>query len=312
MKNVWQRFAIKSLLSHRQLVIGLGTGILLLFISHMSDFDDHLYYWWADQTHSEVTKISEIWLPHYRVEREALPIPGVENNASGITFSPVSQSLFVVINRPAMLVELNLELQPIREIPLEAFADPEAIAYAGQQQFIITDEREQGVVMVEITPATQTINKGDWPMLQLNLNGRTNKGFEGVAVDRKNKMIYVVKERDPLQLLQITGFINGNQQVAVNTSQQIAIEEFDMNDLSGLHFDPRSGNLLVLSDESQLVAEIELSGKLMSYMDLEAGFNGLKQSIPQAEGITMDEQGNLYIVSEPNLIYRYHKTHRVD
>jgi len=42
-------------------------------------------------------------------------------------------------------------------------------------------------------------------------------------------------------------------------------------------------------------------------MDLEAGFNRLKTSIPQAEGITMDDQGILYIISEPNLIYQFLK-----
>lgn len=38
------------------------------------------------------------------------------------------------------------------------------------------------------------------------------------------------------------------------------------------------------------------------------GFNGLKNTIPRAEGVAIDEQGTLYMVSEPNLFYRLEKT----
>ncbi len=80
-----------------------------------------------------------------------------------------------------------------------------------------------------------------------------------------------------------------------------------MDDLSGLHFDVNTNHLLMLSDESKTLAEIDLKGNKVSYMDLEKGFNNLNRSIPQAEGVTLDDKGNLYIISEPNLLYRYQK-----
>jgi hypothetical protein len=45
--------------------------------------------------------------------------------------------------------------------------------------------------------------------------------------------------------------------------------------------------------------------ELVSMMPLWRGWPGLKRSIPQAEGVTTDAQGALYIVSEPNLFYRF-------
>ena len=42
-------------------------------------------------------------------------------------------------------------------------------------------------------------------------------------------------------------------------------------------------------------------------MTLLGGFNGLKNTIPRAEGVTMDEAGTLYMVSEPNLFYVFRK-----
>ena len=34
---------------------------------------------------------------------------------------------------------------------------------------------------------------------------------------------------------------------------------------------------------------------------------GIKNTIPRAEGVTMDENGTLYMVSEPNLFYRFER-----
>jgi uncharacterized protein YjiK len=38
---------------------------------------------------------------------------------------------------------------------------------------------------------------------------------------------------------------------------------------------------------------------------LKKGYSGLKDDVLKAEGITMDDDGNIYIIAEPNLFYQF-------
>ena len=78
-----------------------------------------------------------------------------------------------------------------------------------------------------------------------------------------------------------------------------------VNDLSSLTLHEASGHLLLLSDRSKLVVEYDADGNPISMLPLWRGFRGLKASVPQAEGVALDSDGRLYIVSEPNLFYRF-------
>ena len=80
-----------------------------------------------------------------------------------------------------------------------------------------------------------------------------------------------------------------------------------MRDLSSLQYDARTGHLLALSDDSRLLVEMDTQGEPVSSLSLVGGQQGLKESVPQAEGIAMDEQGVIYLISEPNLFYTFEK-----
>ena len=89
--------------------------------------------------------------------------------------------------------------------------------------------------------------------------------------------------------------------------QKLTSDELDIRNLSALAIDPRTGHTLVLSADSHLLLELDEKGEQVSFMTLLGGFNGLKKTIPRAEGVTMDDAGTLYLVSEPNLFYRFEK-----
>ena len=46
-----------------------------------------------------------------------------------------------------------------------------------------------------------------------------------------------------------------------------------------------------------------MEGRPLSTLSLRKGYQGLERTVPQAEGIAMDDAGTLYLVSEPNLFY---------
>ena len=65
--------------------------------------------------------------------------------------------------------------------------------------------------------------------------------------------------------------------------------------------------MLLLGEESSVLYEYTPGGRLLGLMPLWADMNGLDDYIPQPEGVALDADGSLYIVSEPNLFYRFDK-----
>ena len=53
--------------------------------------------------------------------------------------------------------------------------------------------------------------------------------------------------------------------------------------------------------------ELDVDGRPISSLSLIKGQHGLRKSVPQAEGIAMDDEGTVYVVSEPNLFYVFKK-----
>ncbi len=287
------------------ILLGSVVIIIMMLLSHISDTDDKIWYWWLDWHHSESDKRTAIWLPDYEAVIQGQQIPGIAINASGITFNPDTNTFWVIANSPQLVIEMDAQLLPLRKIALTNFTDTEAIAYAGNGNFVIADERDQTIAIAKIDASTQVIDRQTLPRITLDKGSQENKGIEGIAVNFTSKIIYIVKEKNPLKIMAVSGLLD--KTMSIEVEEPIDIDNLYLSDLSGLHFDEQSGHLLVLSHESKLLAEIDLLGNKVSYMDLESGFSGLLNDIPQAEGITLDAKGKLYIISEPNLLYQFSK-----
>ncbi|MBB6340441.1 uncharacterized protein YjiK [Pseudomonas fluvialis] len=266
--------------------------------------------WFAVQEwrHAAEWRERSLWLPDYQVVIEAQPIAGLEDDVSALTYDPDRRSLFSVTNQKAELIELSLDGKVLRRIPLVGFGDAEAVEYIGPGTYVISDERAQRLFKVHVDERTRWLDAADSEQLSLGLGLNGNKGFEGLAYDSQGRRLFVAKERDPLRILEITGFPSAEQRLNLQVADDLKRDRrLFVRDLSSLQFDERSGHLLALSDESRLVVELDVDGRPISTLSLLRGMHGLARSVPQAEGLAMDDAGELYLVSEPNLFYRFTK-----
>ncbi|MCW2100320.1 UNVERIFIED_ORG: uncharacterized protein YjiK [Pseudomonas psychrophila] len=249
-------------------------------------------------------------LGDYRAVLQGRVIEGLEDNVSALTYDPVRKSLFTVTNKDPELVELSLDGRIVRRIKLTGFGDAEAIEFIDENTYVITDEYTQRLIKVKIDDTTRELNAADAEQLTLGISPSGNKGFEGLAYDSAGKRLFVAKERDPMLIYEVRGFPHDNPQqpyaTHVITNPRRDARLF-VRDLSSLQFDERSGHLLALSDESKLLLELDINGRPFSTLSLKKGRNGLEKSVPQAEGVAMDDEGTLYLVSEPNLFYVFKK-----
>ncbi|MCI1036556.1 SdiA-regulated domain-containing protein [Pseudomonas putida] len=259
----------------------------------------NLKTWWQPAGQS-------IGLDRYRVVVEAQPVEGLDDDISALTYDPDRKTLFTVTNARSELIELSLDGRIVRRIPLTGFGDPEAVEYVGPNSYVITDERQQRLIRVRLEDDTMFLDAGDAEQLSLGIGLNGNKGFEGLAYDSAGKRLFVAKERDPMLIYEVHGFPHDNPEkpYAVHVVQDRKRDSrLFVRDLSSLQFDERSGHLLALSDESRLMLELDVEGRPLSTLSLRKGFQGLQATVPQAEGIAMDEAGTIYLVSEPNLFY---------
>ncbi|WP_022961687.1 SdiA-regulated domain-containing protein [Halopseudomonas pelagia] len=248
-------------------------------------------------------------LGRYRVDIQALEIAGIDDDLSALTFNSATNSLFGVLNGRPLMVELSLDGELLREISIQGVVDMEGLTHVQNDLYVIAEERSQRLILARISADTQNLDVSDAPSLMIGLDQVGNKGFEGLSWDGQRQRLLVVKERDPLRLLAVEGFVDADPQRAMNISitevKPAASPRLFMSDLSSLTLHDPTGHMLLLSDESHMVVEYDAQGSPLSLLGLWRGMSGLRASVPQAEGLAVDDQQRIYIVSEPNLFYRF-------
>lgn len=262
-----------------------------------------------------------------RVGRFDLPEPSrttpptdsmLASEASGVTYNWDTGTLFVVGDTGTSVVEVTTSGQLVSSMTLPPggssqgteFYDTEGITYIGNGEFVMTEERDRQLVKFTYVPGG-TLTRAAAKTVKL---GTTigNVGFEGVSNDPTTGGFLVVKEMTPMSIFQ-TG-IDWDTGVATNGSPtaESSTDLFDpslsglgdfsdvyaLSNLTGLT-GPDSANLLVISQESGKVVNISRTGQVSSSLTLVADpDNPLSIPAQTHEGVTADNDGNVYVVSE--------------
>lgn len=292
------RFALRW---YSWLLLAAVAAYGLAFAMH---WDDRGLLWVLERFESPAEKQESVWLPDYRVVIDAKLLPGMEKDeASDLSYNPQTKTLFSVMGKNPFLVELTLQGDVLRKMPLVGWSNPEGLTVMENGLMAIVDEREHLLSIVKVDAATRELKRDDFPKYDLGPSKDQNKAFEAITWDARNQQLLLGEERPPALF---TWKSDGSQKL-MGDKQKLDSDELDIRNLSALAIDPRTGHTLVLSADSHLLLELDEKGEQVSFMTLLGGFNGLKKTIPRAEGVTMDDSGTLYMVSEPNLFYRFEK-----
>lgn len=278
-----------------------------LITGHQLHWDDQLRLYWAEKNVGAEQRAASIWLPDYELVLETTLAGLEEDETSGLTWNPLTGTLWTVTGQNPQLVEFTPAGLVLRRIRLNGFSDPEAVEAIGDGRLAVVDERRRLVALVNPEPGMDSIDLDDLVVHDLGFPDAGNKGFEGLAWNPLTRRLLLAKERDPQGLFELP-FPGEDGDFGV--LEALPRQPLVVRDISSLAFDPVSGHTLMLSDESRLLVELDLQGKPRSFMALFGGLNGLVQGINQAEGVAMDGRGNIYVVGEPNRFYVFKRMAR--
>lgn len=294
----------RPLLALSALAMTLALAFVLVRYLHV---DNRIARWARDQVPGHAWnqprwKGHSLWLPGYRFDIHGRELEGVDNNLSGLSYDADNDRLLAVINRPSQLLVLDGEGRVLQRHRLHGASDVEAIAWLGGDEVALLQEGRRSVVLARLPSRDgEPIDLDHARVIALEMEKAGNNGPEGLAYDPVRDVLYVAKERSPTALYELHGVRHGDI-VQVDRSAWLHGLEF-ATDISSLEFDPVNRHLLLLSDESQLLAEITADdGQPVSWRSLNTW--SWQLPIPQPEGVTLGRNGALYVVSEPNLFYR--------
>lgn len=142
--------------------------------------------------------------------------------------------------------------------------------------FFITDELRSKIYSVdslgnkisEITPEATDLNSSD--------------GLEAITFHSSENYLVTVKEKNPSKIIQLN--LDGSLIREINA-------DYGLKDFSGLFLDETENKLYILSDQSKKIVILDFASPFNSYDDFSF-------AIEKSEGVCLDNEGNLWIVSE--------------
>lgn len=270
------------------------TAVLFIFIGGIAWGLTHPFYTEYEGWYADIQK---------------LPVQGVSDNLSSLTWNQQTGTLFATINKPPRIIELSVDGKLLRTVHLNSETPPdlESIEYIDGNRYLLTDERRRRLYIAEITGSALSLDVKQLPFFSLDINdNHNNSGYEGLAWDHEHKTLFIAQEKKPVALTQIQSpaFLYPNTRHSGIRIHTDTAWMHNIRDISGLDYSRIRQRMLILSDESRKIL-LMAPDYPVQQVSLTRGLHGLREDIPQPEGVATDNNGTLYVVSEPNLFYRF-------
>ncbi|ABE50693.1 SdiA-regulated domain-containing protein [Methylobacillus flagellatus] len=227
--------------------------------------------------------------------------PGMAAETSAITYNWDTGTLFVVGDEAEAIVEVSKSGEVIGSMKLSGFDDTEALTYIGNGQFALGEERTQSLFKVTYEADTTLRRANALPAYSFGPYSN-NEGLEGVSWDPRNNSFIAVKEKNPQAIYEANIDFNdgtGSHDILFDAA---LLGVLDLSDVQVLATVPSflgtglDDNLLVISQESRLLMEVTRTGEIL-------GSINLRYLSGAAEGVTIDENGIIYVSQEQPSVF---------
>jgi uncharacterized protein YjiK/2',3'-cyclic-nucleotide 2'-phosphodiesterase (5'-nucleotidase family) len=265
---------------------------------------------------------------YVRVGRYNLPEPtrtaAPTNNllcqeASAVAYNWDTDTLFITADGSTSITQVSKTGELINTMTMAQggspqgteFYDTEGLTYIGNGQFVMSEERDRQLVKFTYAAGT-TLNRANTQTVKIG-TFVPNTGTEGLSYDPLTGGYIVLKEITPIGIFQTDVDFNAGTATNGSATTENSTNLFDpallglsdvadvfaLSNLPSLNGQSLYNNLLVLGQENAKVLNVDRSGIIVNSLTIvsDAG-NPLDVASQQHEGLTMDRDGNLYIVSE--------------
>lgn len=266
---------------------------------------------------SQYVRIGRYDLPE-PTRTSAPPNSVLAQEVSAVTWNWDTDTLFVVGDGGTSIVQVSktgtlidsMTLAPGSSPQGTEFYDPEGLAYVGAGKFVLAEERDRRLVRFTYAAGTtlsrvnaETVHVGTFV---------DNIGIEGITYDPRTLGFIAVKESNPQGIFQTNvdfaaGTATNGSPTAVNSTNLFdpallnladLADVFALSNLPSLN-GPDTSHLLILSQESGRILHTDRAGNVYNALTIRRDLgNPLSVPAQQHEGLAMDGNGILYVVSE--------------
>eukprot|EP00873_Tetraselmis_striata_P008584 jgi/Tetstr1/428848/TSEL_018835.t1 len=228
-------------------------------------------------------------------------LSGIRSEASGLTYSPVTNTIWVVTLKPMGVFEYDIDgdlLRRVTNLDGFRFKDPEGITWMHDHRFAVSQERSDNdrpsrrksqITIFDLNPWDRRARHVRTLLID-DFRQANNKGLESITWDPISEEFIVGQEMDP-----IAGYRVDPRSGRTERVLRRAERSRELRDFAGMYYRPGDDGVYVLSRGSRSVLKLDGDGTLEPGQQSSVNIG----RIP--EGLTFTTDGALmFVVAEPH------------